>query len=533
MQFVRHVIDYLLANMFTISKKQFEFKDLIVFEMANNHQGSVEHGLRIIRECGAIAREFGIRAAVKLQFRDIDTFIHPEAARYSDNKHVPRFLSTRLTQQEFKTLVDEIHTQGLVSMCTPFDEISVDRIDELGIQVMKVGSCSAQDWPLLAKVADSGKPVICSTAGLPLSDVDKIASFFEHRGVDFALMHCVALYPTPIDKLRLHRIEMMRYRYPKITIGFSTHEDPENADIVRMAYAKGARIFEKHVGVATDTISLNKYSASPEQLRKWLGSYQEARAACNPENADIVEDAERTSLQELSRGVYLKTSAGRGATITKDDVYFAMPRKPGQMSSGQWPSKLMIGRESIVLDRDYHADEALPEFLAQDTLTKQYMVYNIIHEIKAMLNQAGISVGYDFSSELSHHYGVERFREFGAFIITSINREYCKKIIVMLPGQEHPMHYHQQKEETFQLLSGELDVYIDDRVRRLMPGDTLLTPRGVFHGFKTTSGAIFEEISTTHIKDDSFYADKKVAELPLEARKTRLIHWGYGQLTGK
>ena len=298
-----------------------------------------------------------------------------------------------------------------------------------------------------------------------------------------------------------------------------------------MAYAKGARIFEKHIGIETEHIALNKYSANPAQTRQWLQKYLDAVAACGEHNADVADEKEIASLRELSRGVYLKTAAGRGATITRDDVYFAMPLKPGQMNSGQWPNKIMFGRDYLVLDRDYRADEALPDILAKDAASKNYIVFNIIHEVKAMLNEAGIAVGYDFSSELSHHYGIERFRECGAFIITAINREYCKKLIVMLPGQTHPMHYHAKKEETFQLLTGDLEVRIDDRVRSMFPGDTLLTPRGVFHGFRTKGGAIFEEVSTTHVKDDSFYADKEIAVLPLEARKTRLIHWGYGQLT--
>ena len=175
--------------MFISSDRRFNFQNLVIFEMANNHQGSMAHGLAIIREFAALARDLGIRAAIKLQFRELDSFIHEDAKRQSENKHVQRFLSTRLSLDEFRILVDEIHAQGLVSMCTPFDEPSVEALQKLGIQILKIGSCSAQDWPLLARVADSGKPVLCSTAGLPLSDVDKIVSFFEHRGVDFALMH--------------------------------------------------------------------------------------------------------------------------------------------------------------------------------------------------------------------------------------------------------------------------------------------------------------------------------------------------------
>ena len=79
---------------------------------------------------------------------------------------------------------------------------------------------------------------------------------------------------------------------------------------------------------------------------------------------------------------------------------------------------------------------------------------SIIHDVKGMLYEAKIVVGPQFELELLHHYGLEHFRHYGATIINVINREYCKKLIVVLPGQQHPSHYHKVKEETFQVLSG-------------------------------------------------------------------------------
>ena len=75
---------------------RFDFNDLFVLEMANNHQGDIEHGKRIIRELAAVVKKNGVRAAVKFQFRQLDSFIHPEHRGRSENKHIPRFLSTRL-----------------------------------------------------------------------------------------------------------------------------------------------------------------------------------------------------------------------------------------------------------------------------------------------------------------------------------------------------------------------------------------------------------------------------------------------------
>src|SRR5690554_5091152 len=102
------------------------FDELFIFEMANSHQGSVEHGIDIIKEMSRIARKHNIKAAVKLQFRNLDNFIHPDYVNRKDVKHVPRFMDTRLSYDQFSQLVDTIHDEGLIAISTPFDEDGVD-----------------------------------------------------------------------------------------------------------------------------------------------------------------------------------------------------------------------------------------------------------------------------------------------------------------------------------------------------------------------------------------------------------------------
>ena len=106
-----------------------------------------------------------------------------------------------------------------------------------------------------------------------------------------------------------------------------------------------------------------------------------------------------------------------------------------------------------------------------------------------------------------------------------MNRGYCKKLIALLPRQKHPYHYHKQKEETFHLLNGDLEVEIDGREVTLRPGDTVLVQPECWHKFQSLNGAIFEEISTTHYNNDSYYEDQRIARLPRELRKTELPNW--------
>ena len=301
------------------------FQDLFVFEMANNHQGSIKHGLTITKEMGKIARKHGIKAGVKLQYRDIDTLIHPDYKEREDVKHVSRFLSTRLTDGEFQTIVDAIRKENMIPICTPFDEISVGTCIDHGIQILKVASCSAMDWPLLGAVSRARKPVMISTGGLTIYDIDNIVSYFTHQEAHFALMHCVGLYPIPPDKVHMNFMSKMIKRYPYLAVGYSGHEAPDNYDIVKVAVTKGAKILERHVGVPTDTITLNEYSMNPQQADTWVASALSVNDICGPTNEKQITQTEIDSLLSLKRGLFAARRIDKGQLIGPDDVFFAMP----------------------------------------------------------------------------------------------------------------------------------------------------------------------------------------------------------------
>lgn len=502
----------------------FDFQNLFVLDMANNHQGSVEHGKRIIHAMGDVVEKHGARAAMKFQFRQLDTFIHPAHQEKSDLKYVQRFQSTRLERPHFEELLSDVWARGMHAMCTPFDEESVDIIDEMGFDVVKVASCSAKDWPLLEAIAAAGRPVIFSTGGLTIHDVDNLVSFFQHRAVPFAIMHCVAIYPTPDEKLNLFQIGVLRERYPGVPIGWSTHEDPDDTVPVQIALAQGAQLFERHVGVPTDDIQLNAYSSNPAQLSRWLDAHARAQVMCGSRERPPASAQELQALGGLQRGVYAKRAIRAGEGIGRNRVFFAMPWTEGQLDSGIW-------KEGIRATRDIPAEAPLLHDAVDIPTDEDVMVIKqAVHEVKAMLNEARIHLGPNFKTEYSHHYGIRNFRKVGAVLIECINREYCKKLVVQLPGQRHPSHYHARKEETFQILHGVLHSEIDGHHQELHPGETVLVQPGVWHKFWTETGVIFEEISTTHFDNDSFYEDKRINRMQSHERKTVVDHWGRFQL---
>ncbi len=494
-------------------------KPLFVFEMANNHMGDLSHGLATIRAmraaCDGFEGDFDF--AFKLQYRDLDTFIHRSMRGRTDVKYIKRFEETRLTDEAFRELVAEMRAQGFLTVCTPFDEPSVDRIEAHGIDTIKIASCSFGDWPLMERIAASDKPVIASTATATLEEIDNVVSFFLHRGKALTLMHCVAEYPTADEALQVNQIELLRARYPDCRIGYSTHESPDNTVAVMMALAKGATVFEKHVVLPTEQYAANAYSADPQQVRAWLAAARQARAICGASERYEPSETERTSLHALRRGVFATADIAAGVEIEAGSIEFAFPPVEGQLTANDWSKYSRFTATAPI---------AAGQPIRRSDITVQHLrgrVMEAVTAVKALLKAGNIVVPGKSDLELSHHYGMERFDAFGLTMVTVVNREYCKKLLVMLPGQTHPEQYHERKEETFVVLHGELTLWLDGEERPARAGDVITVNRGVRHKFHSATGVVFEEISSTHLKDDSFYTDPAIGQNP--RRKTLLTYW--------
>lgn len=493
--------------------------NLFVLEMANNHMGDISHGINLIRAFGAVCKKYPqFKFAFKLQYRDLDTFIHPELKDRMDIKYIKRFAETRLTREQFDILIAEIRANGFLTMSTSFDEVSFDLIEDQNLDIIKVASCSFTDWPVLERAASIDKPIIASTAGASLDDIDRVVSFLSNRQKDFAIMHCVGEYPTADEKMHLSQIDFLRKRYPNVRIGFSTHENPDNTDLVKIAIAKGANIFEKHVGLVTDKYPINAYSVTPEQADAWLSAAAYTVMVCGEGQTRLPENkAERDSLRSLRRGMFAKQPIKTGQRITRDDFYFAFPPNDSQFTANDY-SKY----SEFIANTDIAVNQAIgPENTTHSNTREK--ILDIARRVKNLLREGKVTVPGGVELEISHHYGLEKFDEFGLVMLTVVNRDYCKKLLVSLPGQVHPEQFHNQKEETFHVLYGELELQLDGKPQILGPGDVVTVMPGVRHTFRSAGGAVVEEISSTHFKNDSFYTDEAINKN--QNRKSVLTYW--------
>ncbi len=347
------------------------FNELFVLEMANNHLGSVDRGLRIVQEHSRVVRQHGVRAAIKLQLRDVDRFIHKDYRHRKDVRYIGKTLATKMCRSEYGRLAKAIRQSGCLLAATPFDEASVEHCKNLKVDVMKIASSDVNDWFLIEEVARLRKPTIASTGGSSLKDVDNLVDYFAHRGVPLAVNHCVSIYPSEDGELDLNQVDFLRCRYPDNVIGFSTHEHVDWWSSVQIAYAKGARTFERHIDINEKLINWNMgvpdahivslYCSLPHQIDIWFAAFRKAKEMCggSPDQKRVPPAKEVEYLDALVRGAWAKRDLPVGHVIdhatVADDFYLAIPLLRGQVScrelvTGEVLAKPVVADAPLMVD---------------------------------------------------------------------------------------------------------------------------------------------------------------------------------------
>ena len=314
------------------------FENLFVLELANNHWGRLERGLKIIRDFGQVVRFNGVRASIKLQFRDVDEFIHPEFKGDASNRYIKKTQDTKLSKADFTRMVEEIRNLGCIPMATPFDEASVDLCVEFDMPIIKIASSDMNDWVLIEKIASTRRPTIVSTGGASEKDLDDLVRYYENRDIPLAINHCVSLYPSEDGELELDQIDYLRNRYPNHVIGLSTHEYHDWSSSMLISYGKGVRSWERHVDIEYEDVPVSSYCSLPQQCDTWFKALKKAAEMCGgrSQSKRVISKKEIEYLNALVRGVYAKRDLEPGYVFSREslekDFYLAIPLQKGQLS---------------------------------------------------------------------------------------------------------------------------------------------------------------------------------------------------------
>jgi N,N'-diacetyllegionaminate synthase len=148
------------------------------------------------------------------------------------------------TLEQWKGIKHHCDEVGLDFICSPFSNLAVDWLEELGVEQYKIGSGEVNNFLILEKIARTGKPVILSSGMSSFEELDKTVAFLKERGVDFSILQCTTAYPTQPENYGLNVIQELQKRY-QVPVGFSDHSAKIETCIA--ATALGVSILEFHV----------------------------------------------------------------------------------------------------------------------------------------------------------------------------------------------------------------------------------------------------------------------------------------------
>jgi N,N'-diacetyllegionaminate synthase len=146
--------------------------------------------------------------------------------------------------EQWKGIKQHCEGLGLDFICSPFSNLAVDWLQEMGVEQYKIGSGEVNNFLLLEKIAQTGKPVILSSGMSSYEELDQTVAFLKERKVTFSILQCTTAYPTQPEQYGLNVIQELQNRY-KVPVGFSDHSAKTATCIA--AAALGASILEFHV----------------------------------------------------------------------------------------------------------------------------------------------------------------------------------------------------------------------------------------------------------------------------------------------
>lgn len=298
----------------------------VIAEIGGNHSGSVDVAQKMIHVAAACEAD-----AVKFQCRDNQT-LYSEAILNQPYENENSFGKTYGEHRAALELSDDALTQCMRAaetakvdcFATAFDEPSVDRILALGMPAIKIASGGLTDHALLAYAASARVPIVLSTGGGTLREIDRAVNVIAKVHAALAILHCTAAYPVrDFSELNLSCIDRLRALYPEYVIGWSGHDSGIAMSLV--AYTMGARIIEKHFTLnrankGTD----HAFSLEPSGLTKLCRDLARAHVAVG----DGVKRYLPSEVAPIAKMRRRSTSSGLQITGEKDAPTVDRPLSP-------------------------------------------------------------------------------------------------------------------------------------------------------------------------------------------------------------
>jgi sialic acid synthase len=331
----------------------------VIAEIGHNHQGSVKKARELFKEAklaGAHAvklqkrhnRSLYTKAAYNKPYDNENSF----GATYGEHREFLEF-----GQKEYKELQAYAKELDIDFFATAFDMASADFLEALDVPAYKIASGDLKSEPLLRHVAEFGKPIVISTGGALIEDVQRAYDTLMPINPQLCILQCTAGYPASFDELDLRVVAQYRQRFPKAVIGYSGHDNGIAMPVA--AYVLGARVVEKHFTLnramkGTD----HAFSLEPVGLRKMVRDLERTAAALG-DGAKKIYDSEKAPIVKMGKSLVVARDLPAGHVVGTTDVVMKSP------AGGIPPYELdkVIGRVTLkpLYEDDFLSFEVLGE----------------------------------------------------------------------------------------------------------------------------------------------------------------------------
>ena len=297
----------------------YDYPPLVIAEIGINHEGSIEKALRMIDDAHSAGCE-----CVKFQAHVIeDEMIPNDVVPGNASESIWQIMKRcALTEDEDARLKEYTEAKGMIYLSTPFSRAAAERLERLNVVAYKIGSGECNNYPLVEHIAAYGKPVILSTGMNSLESISRSVKILRQCGVQFALMHCTSIYPTPYAKVRLGALAELQTAFPDAVIGLSDHSLSNYPCLG--AVALGASILERHfTSDKTWTGPDINISMEPNELQELIAGSRAIYEARGGSKGLLPE--EQPTIDFAYACVVAIKEIARGEVLTIDNIWVKRP----------------------------------------------------------------------------------------------------------------------------------------------------------------------------------------------------------------
>lgn len=318
---------------------------LIVAEAGVNHNGSVDVAHRLIDE--AVQAKVD---AIKFQSFITEELVTPEAIKANYQAETTGTFGSQydmlkpleLSAEQQAELKAHCEAMGLLFLCTPYENTSVDSLDRIGVAAYKIASTDTTNVPFLRHVASKGRPIILSTGMCNLTEVELAINTLKISGLEskIVILHCTSEYPAPMSDVNLRAMHTLQQAFA-CPVGFSDHTP--GIDVSSWAVALGACIVEKHFTLDR-TMKGPDHTASLEPLE--LAELVRTIRAVELAIGDGIKRAMPSELPNKSRmqkSLVARRAIKAGQVISADDLAC---KRPGTGLEPVWFDRI-VGKKAL------------------------------------------------------------------------------------------------------------------------------------------------------------------------------------------